>query len=123
MSYKDKALRRAYRRAWAKRNRPRLREYERARKVGVRPDDIERIRRSQGNTCALCGKLLPSLAERLATAIIRNVEHIDHDHETGRIRGILCGGCNTALGKLGDNADGLSRALAYVSEPADPDCF
>ncbi len=41
--------------------------------------------------------------------------HVDHDHETGHIRGLLCLQHNAALGKLGDNVVGLTRALHYVS--------
>lgn len=39
---------------------------------------------------------------------------VDHDHETDAIRGLLCYGCNTGLGHLGDNVDGLMRAAAYL---------
>ncbi len=39
---------------------------------------------------------------------------LDHDHETGEFRGFLCDGCNTGLGKLGDDEAGLLRALDYL---------
>lgn len=42
-------------------------------------------------------------------------EHIDHSHTTGRVRGILCAACNTAIGKLKENVDAMHRAIAYVS--------
>jgi len=41
---------------------------------------------------------------------------IDHDHDTGKIRGVLCWNCNTAIGKLGDDVAGLERALAYLNK-------
>jgi len=69
--------------------------------------DVERRRElldGQGGVCALCRRTFKSLKD----------EHVDHDHVTGRVRGILCTGCNTALGKLGDNEEGLLRALAYI---------
>lgn len=40
--------------------------------------------------------------------------HVDHCHETGKVRGVLCGTCNTGLGKLGDNLASLRRAVAYL---------
>jgi hypothetical protein len=39
---------------------------------------------------------------------------IDHDHETGKVRGVLCSECNLALGKLQDNVASLTRAQAYL---------
>jgi protein-arginine kinase activator protein McsA len=42
---------------------------------------------------------------------------IDHDHKTGQVRGILCTGCNTAIGKLGDSISGLKRAVNYLKKP------
>lgn len=43
--------------------------------------------------------------------------HIDHDHKTNLVRGILCSGCNTSIGGLGDTVEGLERALRYLSNP------
>ncbi|WP_371612134.1 endonuclease VII domain-containing protein [Streptomyces clavifer] len=40
--------------------------------------------------------------------------HVDHCHETGRVRGVLCFNCNSAIGKLGDDPDSLRRAIAYL---------
>lgn len=51
-------------------------------------------------TCEICG--------------VEGKVHWDHDHETGKFRGWLCVKCNTGLGKLGDNIEGLERALAYL---------
>ncbi len=40
--------------------------------------------------------------------------NIDHDYKTGNIRGILCTGHNTALGKFGDTIEGLEQAILYL---------
>ncbi|WP_347178584.1 endonuclease VII domain-containing protein [Streptomyces iconiensis] len=41
-------------------------------------------------------------------------QHVDHDHVTGRVRGVLCFSCNAALGQLKDRPDVMRRAIAYV---------
>lgn len=40
---------------------------------------------------------------------------VDHDHQTGRIRGVLCSPCNLAIGQLGDTLEGVLRAVKYLS--------
>lgn len=61
--------------------------------------------RSQGGGCALChrpprpGKVL----------------HVDHDHETGSVRGLLCFTCNNALGDFEDDPGRLRAAITYLS--------
>lgn len=63
---------------------------------------------AQGGLCALCASKTRLGGRQPDSACV------DHCHETGRIRGILCFGCNTALGKLGDTTEALERALRYV---------
>ncbi|MFE2230232.1 endonuclease VII domain-containing protein [Streptomyces kronopolitis] len=41
-------------------------------------------------------------------------KHVDHDHDTGKVRGVLCFNCNSALGKLRDDPDAMRRAIAYL---------
>lgn len=65
----------------------------------------------QGGVCAICGKPetnvvgISGKASRLA---------IDHCHDTGKVRGLLCMRCNTGLGKFYDNKDMLRKAVAYL---------
>ncbi|MGW3290764.1 endonuclease VII domain-containing protein [Streptomyces sp. NPDC001002] len=40
--------------------------------------------------------------------------HVDHCHKTGRVRGVLCFNCNSAIGKLGDDPDAVRRAAVYL---------
>jgi len=61
----------------------------------------------QKGKCACCGIHQNELTRNFA---------VDHDHDTGLIRGLLCGNCNTAIGKLGDNIEGLMRALNYLEK-------
>jgi hypothetical protein len=45
---------------------------------------------------------------------------VDHDHITGRIRGLLCSACNTAIGLLRDSPIALQRAIEWVKVQSDP---
>ena len=71
---------------------------------GVSKDDFNKMMEEQNNSCKLCSKPFISVTQT----------HIDHCHETDRVRGILCMPCNVALGMLGDNEEGLTKALNYV---------
>lgn len=74
------------------------------RKYGLTPETHQELLDSQGNSCALC-----------RTPFDAAKPHIDHCHETGAVRGILCPGCNTGLGLLGDTPESLQRAAEYVT--------
>lgn len=58
----------------------------------------------QDRRCAIC-RYEPIMAESL---------HIDHNHQTGKVRGLLCGGCNSGLGYFGDNPAYLEAAIGYL---------
>lgn len=63
---------------------------------------------AQDGGCAICQKPMEAIRRRM---------NIDHCHDTNEVRGILCSGCNTGLGHLGDNIAGLQRAIAYLQNP------
>lgn len=58
----------------------------------------------------------PVVCELCGSPPGKRVLHLDHDHRTGKFRGWLCQMCNLSLGKFGDNAQGLARALAYLDK-------
>jgi hypothetical protein len=74
------------------------------RKFGITPERYEELLEAQGGVCAICQKPCSS-GRRLA---------VDHDHEAGIVRGLLCRRCNTAIGLLGDDAVSLLRAAGYL---------
>ena len=63
---------------------------------------------SQNYCCAICLKLESSFKRKL---------HVDHDHNTGAVRGLLCQYCNWALGHFKDNLENLYRAISYLEKP------
>lgn len=72
-------------------------------RYGITPEDYTDMFASQDGRCALCRN--PELNRRLA---------VDHDHETGKVRALLCSRCNTALGHLRDDPALMIRAARYV---------
>lgn len=82
------------------------------RSFGMTLDDVRALLHTQNNQCALCNVELSVLQGR---GFSTNA-HVDHDHITGKVRGILCGNCNTALGKLGDSIESIERVLSYLKK-------
>lgn len=78
-----------------------------ASKWQMTPEQYDSQLARQGNRCATCR--LPH-EERIDS----RSWPVDHDHLTGRIRGILCGSCNRALGYVDDNVNTLSRMVTYL---------
>lgn len=81
------------------------------RKYGITQADYEALLEQQGGGCAIC--------ERKPTKKISL--HVDHDHRTGTVRGLLCFLCNNALGDLGDDAEHLRKAISYLNPPSEED--
>lgn len=65
----------------------------------------------QGGVCAICRQ--PEQMRK--NGQIRALS-VDHDHETGTVRGLLCGHCNSILGLAKDSVDRLSRAIDYLQQ-------
>jgi len=75
-------------------------------RYGLSEEDIARRLEEQRSQCAICEQLFD--VER------KRAFHIDHDHRTGAVRGLLCKTCNLALGMLGDDAGRIALAIEYV---------
>jgi len=82
------------------------RAYERniKRNYGITIDDYDAMYEKQGGLCLGCKK--GNSGSRF---------HIDHCHKTGKVRGLLCGKCNAALGLVEDNIATLSNLIVYLS--------
>ncbi len=71
-----------------------------ARSYGLTPDDLAEMLSNQNGLCAIC--------------LTAEAAHVDHDHTSGRIRGVLCFRCNAALGQFDDQPANLRRAAVYL---------
>lgn len=69
---------------------------------GLTPKEHASMLRAQGNTCVICKKPDPDC--------------VDHCHETGRVRGILCRPCNVGMGQFRDDLSLLLEAAKYIEE-------
>jgi hypothetical protein len=79
------------------------RKYNIKQKYGLSLEELDEMVLLRQNLCEICGSLFDP------------VPHIDHDHETGEIRGLLCSPCNKGLGHFRDNEVLLERAQEYLA--------
>lgn len=113
MPQQDPEVRKAYYARYRAENPDKIAEHNRRaalkRKYGMTIEEYDLLVDQQGGRCAICPATEPGGGPSR-----RGYWHVDHDHATGRIRGLLCMDCNVGLGRLGDSVEGLERALAYL---------
>lgn len=88
--------------------KPSRREKHLISEYGINEQDFKALLESQNGVCAICGE--PPTATNLQN---QNLV-VDHDHETGKVRGLLCGKHNTAIGLLSDSPQIVVKALGYL---------
>lgn len=86
-------------------DRRRILDRQRARRYGLTDDELAALHASQGGACAVCRGTAPGG---------NGTWHVDHAHETGRVRGLLCSGCNVGLGHFRDDVTLLRSAIEYL---------
>lgn len=72
---------------------------------GITPEQFDSMLTEQNGKCAICGTTEPGGKGRF---------HVDHSHADKQVRALLCHGCNTGIGSLGDDPDRLMAAAAYL---------
>jgi Autographiviridae endonuclease VII len=93
----------AYNRQWDRRNPEKKADSALKTRRGLAHGTYAQMLTAQDGKCAICG-----------TASGPRRFHVDHDHDTGQIRGLLCSPCNTGIGQLKHSEDVLLRAIAYL---------
>ncbi len=120
---------------WVKQHPERVREYRRTyvpsdaarekkllykrnghfqRQYGMTLGEVDAQIARQGGLCAICHRP-PTSSPPFRSSRPRLL--VDHDHESGKVRGLLCTDCNAALGHFDDNPDFLRAAIAYLNCP------
>ena len=72
---------------------------------GITPEIYNEMFAKQEGCCAICLQHQNNFKRKLA---------VDHCHTTGKVRGLLCTNCNTAIGKLNDDLERIARAASYI---------
>jgi hypothetical protein len=94
---------------YVQKNKDKHREWGRKTRLaqyGLTPEQYDEIFARQGGRCAICGTTENGKRKYLS---------VDHDHETGQVRGLLCGRCNWGIGLLNDDPGIMLRAASYVA--------
>lgn len=80
------------------------------------PEKYYEMLKIQNNVCAICKQPETQLKKNYNKIKMLSV---DHCHQTGKVRGLLCGSCNTALGGFKDSIENLQSAIAYLLSSVD----
>lgn len=87
---------------WAKKNPRKARDGQLRAKYGISIEKYEEMSAAQEGRCAIC--------QSIPTSAL----HVDHDHQTGQVRKLLCTHCNTMLGLAKESEETLQRAVEYL---------
>jgi hypothetical protein len=94
---------------WKKANPSKKAEHDRRgwlkAQYGITPEEYDAMYEAQGGLCALCNKPFKG----------RTRPHVDHCHKTKRVRGLLHGPCNQAIGLFKEDVETMRRAIEYVA--------
>jgi hypothetical protein len=79
-------------------------------KYGIGTEEYNRMYIKQKKVCRMCKKRRPQTKKNGAVLDL----HIDHNHKTGRVRGLLCTYCNNSLGMLEESIERFFRSIIYI---------
>lgn len=96
---------------WNELNREKCRLDKVQKKFGLSADDYKALVAKQNGVCAVCQR--PEVARDGRSGRVKELA-VDHDHETGKVRGLLCSSCNRAIGHLNEDPKLLLAAANYL---------
>lgn len=91
------------------RNPAAYRQTQYKRRYGLTIEQVNEMIAAQGGKCAICCDEFKPARKKLAI-------HVDHCHDTMKVRGILCARCNVGIGLLGDDPDRMRQAIQYLEK-------
>lgn len=123
MPYKDPAKRAEQKRKWAKENPEYAKEYKKNNKkksaeymreyhlmktYNMTIEDWNEMYKKQNGCCAICGIHQMNIPNN-------GKLHVDHNHKTGKVRGLLCSRCNQVLGLFDEDVERMQNAYDYLT--------
>ncbi|HLX52361.1 MAG TPA: endonuclease VII domain-containing protein, partial [Aquella sp.] len=85
-----------------------VKSYKLKQSYGISLKEYNSLKKAQNNLCAICNK-------RPETRVTKKYRLcVDHNHATGKVRGLLCFGCNSALGYVNENKDIIKNMIKYL---------
>jgi hypothetical protein len=122
----QRAKQRAQKRKWRDANRESVSSYSREwafkRRYGVTVAQYEDLKSAQEYRCAICGEHENDLPRQKTRKTVEGTQNlasalvVDHCHESGRVRKLLCFACNQAIGLMKESPRILESALRYLQE-------
>ena len=108
--YKEKIAKK--RKLWGEKNKDKqavnTRRYTLKKLYGITMEEYDAMYDAQAGCCAICNKY----CEKGVAG--RDGICVDHNHATGRVRALLCHGCNRGIGMVGEDTTILERMIAYI---------
>lgn len=111
LTIQDYESRAAYMREYMRQNPDKQKNSDLKKRFGINLDTFQHMQNEQNYVCAICGNPETTVDNRSNTT--RELA-VDHCHTTGKIRGLLCRGCNQGLGNFRDNITYLKKAITYL---------
>ncbi len=106
-----KSCKKAWRSQWRKENPEKVKaqdfKSDLKKHYGITSEQYYQMIEDQKNCCACCGQSAENFKRGL---------HVDHDHTTGQVRGLLCTECNPGLGYFQESTERLEMAIAYLKK-------
>lgn len=102
-----------YQKRFRESNPERAKGYELNKSFGISISDYMDMYEKQDHKCLVCGKEGVAFSQ---SSDSRKTLVVDHCHDSGKVRGLLCGTCNLGLGYFEDNTDTLEKAISYLNE-------
>jgi len=90
---------------WYESNKDRVKHLNLQRDFKISLEDYNNLMDKQDDCCGICKRHKSEFKIKFA---------VDHNHDTGKVRGLLCGSCNNGLGRFKDSVDLLSNAIKYL---------